>query len=39
VPADRLPDRFVAMADRAARPGRMLVDWEQNDRRKSTLAA
>src|SRR3954468_16210473 len=37
--AARLPDRVVATADRAARRGRVLVDWGQNDRHKSTVAA
>jgi len=37
--ARRLPDRVVAKADRAARRGRVLVDWGQNDRHKSTVAA
>jgi len=37
--AARLPDRVVATADRAARRGRVFVDWGQNDRHKSTVAA
>jgi bifunctional non-homologous end joining protein LigD len=37
--ARRLPDRVVARADKRLRPGRVLVDWGQNDRHKSTVAA
>jgi bifunctional non-homologous end joining protein LigD len=37
--AGRLPDRVVAKADRGARRGRVFVDWGQNDRHKSTVAA
>jgi bifunctional non-homologous end joining protein LigD len=35
----RLPDRVVARADKRARRGRVFVDWGQNDRHKSTVAA
>jgi bifunctional non-homologous end joining protein LigD len=37
--AARLPDRVVARADKRARAGRVFVDWGQNDRHKSTVAA
>jgi bifunctional non-homologous end joining protein LigD len=37
--ARRLPDRVVARADKRLRRGRVLVDWGQNDRHKSTVAA
>jgi bifunctional non-homologous end joining protein LigD len=37
--AARLPDRVVARADKRLRRGRVLVDWGQNDRHKSTVAA
>ncbi|MBE2316006.1 non-homologous end-joining DNA ligase [Solirubrobacter sp. CPCC 204708] len=37
--AARLPDRVVARADKALRRGKVLVDWGQNDRHKSTVAA
>jgi bifunctional non-homologous end joining protein LigD len=37
--AARLPDRVLARADRRARAGRVFVDWGQNDRHKSTVAA
>ena len=36
--ATRLPDRAVARADKRLRAGRVLVDWGQNDRHKSTVA-
>jgi bifunctional non-homologous end joining protein LigD len=37
--ARRLPDRVVARTDKRERGGRVLVDWGQNDRHKSTVAA
>jgi bifunctional non-homologous end joining protein LigD len=37
--ARRLPDRVVARTDKRLRRGRVLVDWGQNDRHKSTVAA
>src|SRR4051812_44910371 len=36
--AARLPDRVVARVDKRLRAGRVLVDWGQNDRHKSTVA-
>jgi bifunctional non-homologous end joining protein LigD len=35
----RLPERVVARTDKRVRGGRVLVDWGQNDRHKSTVAA
>src|SRR3954454_2342735 len=37
--AARMPARAVARTDKRLRPGRVLVDWGQNDRHKSTVAA
>jgi bifunctional non-homologous end joining protein LigD len=37
--AGRLPERVVARSDRRLREGRVLIDWGQNDRHKSTVAA
>jgi bifunctional non-homologous end joining protein LigD len=37
--ADRLPERVVARSDKRLREGRVLIDWGQNDRHKSTVAA
>jgi bifunctional non-homologous end joining protein LigD len=37
--ATRLPDRVVARAAKRERRGRVFVDWGQNDRHKSTVAA
>jgi bifunctional non-homologous end joining protein LigD len=37
--ASRLPDRVVARMDKRLRSGKVLVDWSQNDRHKSTVAA
>ena len=37
--AARMPDRVVARMDKRLRPGKVLVDWSQNDRHKSTVAA
>jgi bifunctional non-homologous end joining protein LigD len=39
VMAARMPDRVVARMDKRLRTGRVLVDWSQNDRHKSTVAA
>jgi bifunctional non-homologous end joining protein LigD len=39
VMADRMPDRVVARMDKGLRAGKVLVDWSQNDRHKSTVAA
>jgi bifunctional non-homologous end joining protein LigD len=39
VMASRLPDRVVARMDKGERTGKVLVDWSQNDRHKSTVAA
>jgi len=36
--AARLPDRVVARVDKRLRAGKVLVDWGQNDRHKSTVA-
>ena len=36
--AARLPDRVVARVDKRLRTGKVLVDWGQNDRHKSTVA-
>lgn len=36
--AGRLPDRVTAHVSRRERPGRVLVDWGQNDRHKSIVA-
>ena len=38
-PRTATADRVVARADKALRRGRVLVDWGQNDRHKSTVAA
>jgi bifunctional non-homologous end joining protein LigD len=38
VMAQRLPERVVARADKRLRRGRVLVDWGQNDRHRSTVA-
>jgi bifunctional non-homologous end joining protein LigD len=37
--ASRMPDRVVARMDKRLRRGKVLVDWSQNDRHKSTVAA
>jgi bifunctional non-homologous end joining protein LigD len=37
--AARLPDRVVARVDKRLRTGKVFVDWGQNDRHKSTVAA
>jgi bifunctional non-homologous end joining protein LigD len=37
--AERLPDRVTATVSRRERPGRVLVDWGQNDRHRSIVAA
>jgi bifunctional non-homologous end joining protein LigD len=37
--ASRLDDRVVARMDKRLRAGKVLVDWSQNDRHKSTVAA
>jgi bifunctional non-homologous end joining protein LigD len=37
--AERLPDRVTATVSRRERPGRVLVDWAQNDRHRSIVAA
>jgi bifunctional non-homologous end joining protein LigD len=37
--ADRLADRVTARVDKRLRPGKVFVDWGQNDRHKSTVAA
>jgi bifunctional non-homologous end joining protein LigD len=39
VMAARMGDRVVARVDKRARTGKVLVDWGQNDRHKSTVAA
>jgi bifunctional non-homologous end joining protein LigD len=39
VMAGRMSDRVVARADKRHRSGRVFVDWGQNDRHKSTVAA
>jgi bifunctional non-homologous end joining protein LigD len=39
VMASRMPDRVVARMDKRLRAGKVLVDWSQNDRHKSTVAA
>jgi bifunctional non-homologous end joining protein LigD len=39
VMAGRMADRVVARMDKRLRAGRVLVDWSQNDRHKSTVAA
>jgi bifunctional non-homologous end joining protein LigD len=39
VMAARLPDRVVARMDKKLRTGKVLLDWSQNDRHKSTVAA
>src|SRR4051795_8762645 len=36
--AARMPERAVARTDKRLRGGRVLVDWSQNDRHKSTVA-
>src|SRR5947209_7225968 len=36
--AERMPDRVITTMTRAKRPGRVLVDWSQNDAGKSTVA-
>jgi bifunctional non-homologous end joining protein LigD len=38
VMAGRLPERVVARVDKRLRSGKVLVDWGQNDRHKSTVA-
>jgi bifunctional non-homologous end joining protein LigD len=35
----RMADRVVARMDKRLRAGKVLVDWSQNDRHKSTVAA
>jgi bifunctional non-homologous end joining protein LigD len=37
--AARMPDRVVARVDKRLRAGKVLIDWGQNDRHKSTVAA
>ena len=37
--ATGMPDRVVARMDKRLRAGKVLVDWSQNDRHKSTVAA
>lgn len=37
--ARRMPRRVVARMDKRLRAGKVLVDWSQNDRHKSTVAA
>jgi bifunctional non-homologous end joining protein LigD len=37
--AERLPDQVTATVARSARAGRVLVDWGQNDRHRSIVAA
>ena len=37
--AEQLPDRVAATDTRRERAGRVLVDWGQNDRHKSIVAA
>jgi bifunctional non-homologous end joining protein LigD len=39
VMASRMPERVVARIDKRLRAGKVLVDWSQNDRHKSTVAA
>jgi bifunctional non-homologous end joining protein LigD len=39
VMAERMGDRVVARVDKRLRGGKVLVDWGQNDRHKSTVAA
>jgi bifunctional non-homologous end joining protein LigD len=39
VMAARMADRVVAKMDKRLRGGKVLVDWSQNDRHKSTVAA
>jgi bifunctional non-homologous end joining protein LigD len=39
VMAARMPDRVVARMDKGLRSGKVLLDWSQNDRHKSTVAA
>jgi bifunctional non-homologous end joining protein LigD len=39
VMAGRMSDRVVARVDKRQRSGRVFVDWGQNDRHKSTVAA
>jgi bifunctional non-homologous end joining protein LigD len=39
VMANRMGDRVVARMDKRLRAGKVLVDWSQNDRHKSTVAA
>ena len=39
VMAARLPGRVVSRMDKHLRTGKVLVDWSQNDRHKSTVAA
>jgi bifunctional non-homologous end joining protein LigD len=39
VMADRLADRVTARVDKRLRAGKVFVDWGQNDRHKSTVAA
>jgi len=39
VMASRMADRVVAKMDKRLRSGKVLVDWSQNDRHKSTVAA
>jgi len=38
VMAQRMPDRVVGRMDKRLRRGKVLVDWSQNDRHKSTVA-
>ncbi len=33
----RFPDRVVSQMSKAKRPGRVLIDWSQNDRHKTTV--
>jgi bifunctional non-homologous end joining protein LigD len=37
--ASRMPERVVARMEKRLRAGKVLVDWSQNDRHKSTVAA
>jgi len=37
--AARMPERVVARVDKRLREGKVLVDWAQNERHKSTVAA
>jgi bifunctional non-homologous end joining protein LigD len=39
VMTNRMPDRVVARMDKRLRRGKVLVDWSQNERHKSTVAA